>query len=132
MGDFSSWLQDNWSDLGTLLTLIAFLVAGVWFVRNLLKTIEKSQDQMGALLKLLVANAANRPLKGSSEEDALPLGISSWLETPTIVRSEPEVIGPDRFALVCRGLLGWLQRPMRAAGGAPRRVVRWLQAPMGG
>ena len=35
MSEFISWVQGNWQALGTLLTQLAFLVAGVWFARNI-------------------------------------------------------------------------------------------------
>lgn len=132
MGDLSSWLQDNWYDLGTLLTLIGFVVVCVWFARNILKTITAFQDQIAALIKLSLANPAKRPVKAPSPKDALAEGISSWLETPAIDLSIPKAKGPNRFALVCSHILAWLKGPMRAAGNAPRRVARWLQAPVGG
>jgi hypothetical protein len=131
MSDIGSWLQDNWYELGTLLTLMGFLVAGVWFARNFLKTIGTFQGQITALLKLSLAGPANRPRK-SPAKDVLAEGISSWLETPAIDLSEPQFKGPNRFALACSRLLAWLEGPIRAASAAPRRVVRWLQAPIGG
>lgn len=132
MSDFSSWLQDNWYELGSLLTLMAFLIAGVWFARNILQTIRAFQDQIAALLKLLLASPAKRPLKSPSVKDALAEGISSWLETPAISLSEPRAKEPNRFVLACSRFLARLQGPIRAASAAPRRVVRWLQAPVGG
>lgn len=129
MGDLSAWLQDNWYELGILLTLMSFVVLGVWFASNVLKTIRTFQEQLGAIVKLSIAASANRPLKNPSPKDALAEGISSWLDAPTINLSKPE--GPSRFALACSRLLRWLQIPLHAASAVSWRMVKWLQAPIG-
>jgi hypothetical protein len=54
MNEFTAWMQNNWYALGNLLSQIAFLGAGVWFARKILKTMRASQEQVGALLKLSV------------------------------------------------------------------------------
>lgn len=132
MGDFGAWLQDNWYELGTLLTLMAFLVAAVWFASNFLKAIRTFPDRIGALLKFSVANPGKRPLKSPSPQDALVEGISSWLETPGIDVPKPEVGGSDRAGFAGSRVFSWLQAPIRAASVTPwRRMARWLQAPIG-
>jgi len=129
MGDLSAWLQDNWYELGTLLTLMSFVVAGVWFASNVLKTIKASQEQLGAILKLSIAVSMDRTPKNPSAKDALAEGISSWLETPAINPSK--TVGPNRFALACSRILRWLQVPLHAASAVSWRMVKWLQAPIG-
>ena len=62
MNDFTAWIQSNWYALGNLLSQFAFLGAGVWFARKILKTMRASQEQVGALLKLSVTGAiTDRP-----------------------------------------------------------------------
>ena len=131
MSDFGSWLQDNWYELGTLLTLMAFLAASVWFARNILKTMRTFQHQVGAFLKLSLASAAPKAAKTPSAKDALAEGISSWLETPAIDSPKTEDFRSNRIAFDGSRLWSWLRVPIRAAGAAPRRMVRWLQAPVG-
>jgi hypothetical protein len=132
MGDFSSWLQDNWYDLGTLLILLAFFMGSVWFARNILKTIAAFQEQIGALLRVTIGSSAAQPLKDVSAERALAEGISSWLEPAAISAQNPVVKESHRFGLAYPGLLAWLQAPMHTTSGNPlRRMVKWLQAPVG-
>lgn len=56
MGDFSDWLQNNWIDLARLGVQSAILVAIVRYGRRLLAALRASQEQIGALLKLSVAD----------------------------------------------------------------------------
>lgn len=133
MNDLGSWLQDNWYDLGTLLTLIAFLLAGVWFARNFLKTLATFQQQLGALVKVSPAVSAQRAVvKNPSVKETLAEGISSWLQSPVLSTSEAVAEGPSRMALAGARVFSWLQTPTHAMGAAPlRRMVRWFQAPIG-
>jgi len=55
MSAFSFGSQGDWYAWITLLTKVAFLIAGVWFARNLLKIIRAFQEQVGALLKMSIA-----------------------------------------------------------------------------
>ena len=57
MSEFTTWMQSNWYALGNLLSQFAFLGAGLWFARKILKTMRASQEQVGALLKLSVTGA---------------------------------------------------------------------------
>ncbi len=54
MNEFTAWIQSNWYELGTLLSEVVFLAAGIWFARKILRTLRASQEQVGALLKLSV------------------------------------------------------------------------------
>jgi len=136
MSEFGSWMQDNWQDLGTLATQLAFLIAAVWFARNFLKVIRALQEQVGAVLKLL-ATGSDRvaPVQGDSAKEALAQGISSWLapsKTTATQPSEPVASGSNPFVLACCHLVLWMQTPTSATGAAPwRRVIRWLQPPVG-
>lgn len=132
MNDLGSWLHDNWYDLGTLMTLIAFLAAGVWFGRNFLKTLTAFQEQLGTLLKVSPAASSDRVVKNPSVKEALAEGISSWLQAPTPRNSEPVADAPSRLTLAGARVFSWLQAPTHSIGADPlRRVVRWFQAPIG-
>lgn len=136
MSEFVSWVQVNWHELGALLTQVAFLVAGVWFARNVLRTMRAFQEQVGALLRLSItttptdANPAEAKAKRSLAE-ASPY----WLtpsETQTVTTPEIADSGPSRFAIAWHRLVLWLQEPMSTSEASPwRRVIHWLQAPAG-
>jgi hypothetical protein len=136
MNEFNSW-DINGYGLASLLTQVAFLVAGVWFARNFLRTIRAFQEQVGALLKLSItatpserfSTSANtrRSLADSSLYSVTPL------ETQTADLSEPAESRPGRLVIAWRRLGRWLQEPRHTAEvSAWRRLVSWLQAPAGG
>jgi hypothetical protein len=52
MNEIMNWMQSNWYEFGSLFAQFAFLFAGLWFGRKLLKTMRASQQQFGALLRL--------------------------------------------------------------------------------
>jgi len=133
----STWIQSNWYELGNLLSQIAFLAAGIWFARKILRTIRASQEQVGALLKLSVTGSvAERHPSSAVAERSLAGASPYWLTPPEpipAVLSEPVETGPTRWEVARHGALVWLQTPMSSGEVAPwRRVVRWLQAPVGG
>src|SRR5258708_5489991 len=72
----SAWIQSNWYELGNLLNQFAFLSAGIWFARKILRTMRASQEQVGALLKLSVtgsrAGTTPRPLGVDAPFPLLP------------------------------------------------------------
>lgn len=124
MSEYSSWMQSNWHALGNLLIQLAFLAAGVWFARNLLRAMKSFQDQLGALLRS--SASAKHPLADESPY---------WL-TPSDAQPsslpEPTESGPGRFAVAWRRFVFWLKAPMSTPGMATwHRVIRWLQAPIG-
>lgn len=137
MSEFSSWLQSNWYGLGNLLVELAFLIAGVWFARNILNAMRSFQEQVGALVKLSIS-ATPVERQSSSSSDKHPLADASpyWLtpsETQTACLSEPTERGPGQFAVAWHRSVLWLQAPMNSTEVVPwRRVIRWLQAPIGG
>ena len=138
MNEFSPWTQDNWYALGSLLTQLAFLVAGVWFARNILRTMRAFQEQIGALLKLsITAPPAERHTATTVGKGVLSEASPYWLapsETQAVSLpepAEPTEIVPSRFVVAWHRLLLWLQAPMSTSEVAPwRRVVNWLQAPL--
>ena len=137
MSGFLSWVQGNWQALGTLFTQLAFLVAGVWFARNILRAARAFQEQVGALLRLSSTTATPAELHSAgantrrSPAEASPY----WLtpsETQAVSAPEPTHSGPSRFVVAWHLLLHWLQEPMSTSqAGHWRRLVHWLQAPAG-
>jgi len=134
MNEFT-WIQSNWYALGNLLAQFAFLAAGIWFARKILRTMRASQEQVGALLKLSVTGSvAERPSSSVIAERTLSGASPYWLappEIPPVSVPEPRVDGPGRWTVARHKLVVWLQTPMSTGEVAPwRRVVRWLQAPV--
>lgn len=135
MSGFISWAQGNWQALGTLLTQLAFLVAGVWFARNVLTTMRAFQEQVGALLRLSITTATDSELHsaGTNAKRSLAEASPYWLtpsETQTVSAPEPTDSGPSRFVVTWHHLIHWLQEPMSTPQtGHWRRLVHWLQAP---
>jgi hypothetical protein len=129
-------MSDNWYAPASLVIQFSFLIAGVWFARNILRTMRASQEQLGAMLKLSIMGVTAEPhssLAGGNQ----PLTAESpyWLvpsETEAPGRGQPTESGPRRFAIARRKIALWLQAPMNSSGAAPwRRVINWLQAPAG-
>jgi hypothetical protein len=136
MSDLTALDQNNWSASASLVIQLAFLIAGVWFARNLLRTMMTFQEQVGAILKLSITGVtAERHSSSASAEQSLAEVSPYWLvpsETETGGLPEPIEGGPSRFAVLRRKMLFWLQAPMSSAGMAPwRRIITWLQAPTG-
>ena len=83
MSEFTAWMQSNWYALGNLFIQLAFLAAGVWFARKILKTIRASQEQVGALLKLSFTGAiSERPSSIAAAERSFANASPYWL-TPS-------------------------------------------------
>ncbi len=133
MNEIAAWMQSNWYSLGNLLAQFAFLAAGVWFARKILKTIRASQEQFGALLKLSLSDQLNDQTKASAAaHHATPYVMADWPATGTPALSMPAPERQHHFAAVLHVMIHWLQAPM-ASGEFTlrRRVLRWLQAPAG-
>ncbi len=129
-----TWIQSNWYALGNLLSQFAFLAAGIWFARKILRTMRASQEQVGALLKLSVTGPPTERASTSVIAERTLSGASPyWLmpsEIPPVSAPEPQVNGPSGWVVAWHKLVMWLQTPMSTHEVAPwRRVVRWLQAP---
>jgi len=132
MNEIAGWMQSNWYSLGNLLGQFAFLAAGVWFARKILKTIRASQEQFGALLKLSLSDQLKDQTKaGAAAHHATPYVMADWPagQAPALSMPEHE---RHHAAAAWHGMILWLQAPM--ADGEHtlhRRVLRWLQAPAG-
>jgi len=136
MNDSTTLDLSSWFAPAGILIQLAFLIAAIWFARNVLKTMRAFQEQIGALLKLSItgvtternfaAASASRPMA-----DASPY----WLapaESEPVAPLQPIERGPGRITVARRKMLLWLQSPMTTAQPAPlRRVITWLQAPAG-
>jgi hypothetical protein len=135
MNEFTAWMQSNWYALGTLLSQFAFLAAGLWFARHILKTMRQSQEQVGALLKLSVTGAITDRRSSSASEHSFANVSPYWLtptEIPPVTPLEIPETGPSRWAVARHSLMVWLQTPMSSRHSAPwRKAVRWLQSPAG-
>ena len=134
MNEFTAWIQNNWYALGNLLSQIAFLGAGVWFARKVLKTMRASQEQVGALLKLSVTGTiSDRHTPSAAAGRSFASASPYWLtptQIPPVAPLEPPETGPSRWAVARQSLLVWLQTPMSSGDAAPwRKALRWLQSP---
>jgi hypothetical protein len=134
MNDFTAWIQNNWYRLGNLLSQFAFLGAGVWFARRILKTMRASQEQVGALLKLSVTGAiTDRHSSSTAAGGSLASASPYWLtptELPPVTPLPLPETGPSRWAIARHSLMVWLQTPMSSGHAAPwRKALRWLQSP---
>ena len=123
-------MSDNWYAPASLVIQLSFLIAGVWFARNILRTMRASQEQLGAMLKFSITGAiaasANDSLRADSPYCLVPS------ETEAAGRAQATENGPGGFAIARRKIAHWLQAPMSSSEAAPwRRIVNWLQAPAG-
>jgi len=141
MNDFGPLVIKDWYALGNLIAEIGFLVAAVWFARNFLRTMRAFQEQIGALLKLSITSApGERQSSNTTARNALAEGSPYWLPpSPSASATPPsnptEVTierGPNLFVAGWQHTLHWLREPI---GGSRvsyrRRVMNWLQAPVG-
>jgi len=123
-------MSDNWYAPASLVIQLSFLIAGVWFARNILRTMRASQEQLGAMLKFSITGAiaasANDSLRADSPYCLVPS------ETEAAGRAQATENGPGGFAIARRKIAHWLQAPMSSSEAAPwRRIINWLQAPAG-
>jgi hypothetical protein len=136
MNEFTAWMQSNWYALGNLFVQCAFLAAGVWFARKILKTIRASQEQVGALLKLSFTGAiGERPSPMAATDRSFANASPYWLtpeEKLPVALPESQESGPSRWAVARHRAMVWLQTPM-SSGETPlwRKATKWLQAPAG-
>jgi hypothetical protein len=139
MSDISPWMQDNWLELGSLLIQLAFLAAGVWFARNILRTMRAFQDQIVALLKLAVTSrdTEQRPLSASAKPTQTAGSAILFPTDEEQALSHPEPIeliesGPSWIVRAWHGVAQWLQTPMSNRGTGPFvRILEWFRAPIG-
>lgn len=144
MNEINAWIQGNWYALGNLLAQFAFLIAGVWFARKVLKSMRASQEQFGALLRLSMSEglserikaseAAHRALSGVSGDRRTSYVMADWptaTGTPALSLPERESLG-ERLLGVWRKVVQWLRAPMSGHWlGSWRRIAQWLQTPAG-
>jgi hypothetical protein len=161
MSDFGAWIQNYWSELGSLLALCGIFAAVVWYGRKILRTMRASQEQIGALLKLSVSEgvaertpparfeapvepaAALHSLTGipdriSSQRAAFQPSIyeapASTVASTAAIFEEAESVGiGTRVAAFFGAVIRWFRSPIRKTRRVvPRsRVMRWLQTPAG-
>jgi hypothetical protein len=136
MSDLTALDQNNWYAPASLLIQLAFLVAGVWFARNVLRTMRAFQEQVGAMLKLSITGVTGeRHVSSASAKQSLAEVSPYWLapsETNTASLPEPIESGPSRVAVARRKMVLWLQAPMSGAEISPwRQIITWLRAPAG-
>ena len=134
MNEFTTWMQSNWYALGNLLSQFAFLAAGIWFARKILRTMRASQEQFGVLLKLsLTGSISERHSPSAPAERSFASASPYWLtpeEVPPAGLPELHESGPGRLAVARHRVMVWLQAPMNSGQATPwRRAIKWLQAP---
>ena len=148
MSIFGSGTQSDWYAAGMLLMQLGFLVAGVWFAHNFLKTIRGFQEQLGALVKLSVTGTPPQHHEASTIArrtlgDVSPnWGAASKAEA---AGTETENRGVNRveasgYRFLCveaptaRVPEGNVSLQTEAVGeqtvGSWRRLGSWLQAPI--
>src|SRR5258708_39647558 len=94
MDDLPDGMQKNWYRLGNLLSQFAFLAAGVWFGRKILKTMRASQEQVGALLKLSVTGAITDRHSSSAVADRPFASASPYWLPPTAIPPAAQLLLP--------------------------------------
>jgi hypothetical protein len=90
MNAISDWFQNNWIDLARLLVQCAILAVVVRYGRRMLATLRASQEQVGALLKLSVADSVEERQPAPAAEPP-----AREYEQPSVSIREPEP-EPDR------------------------------------
>jgi hypothetical protein len=136
MSDLTALDQNNWYASVSVVIQLSFLIAGVWFARNVLRMMRAFQEQVGAMLELSITGVTGeRHQPSASAKQSLAEVSPYWLapsETETAGLSAPIESGPSSVAVARRKMVLWLQAPMSGAGMAPwRRIITWLQAPAG-
>ena len=125
-------LASQWYQAGSLFIQAGFLMAAIWSVRTIVKSIRVSQDQIGALLRLTLNGVRPEDDRRTNAQPA-PYLLDSWPEiAPAPVHATTENGEKEGRRSALAGLIGWLREPMADSGiGQWRRMVRWLQAPTG-
>ena len=136
MNESNSWTDINWYALGSLLVQLVFLVAGLWFARNFLRTLRVFQEQIGALLKLSILSSPPEPHSAYTQRRSAEASRYWLFPTPTepdnAGLSQPTENRPGRFAVAWHLVMLWLQAPSsRAEVSAWRHLINWLEAPAG-
>lgn len=87
MDQITSWMLNNWFELGSLVGQFAFLFAGLWFAAKILKTMRATQEQMGALLRLSMADGL---------EERSKVAEATHEPTPSVVATSMLNPAPER------------------------------------
>ena len=136
MIEFNYWTDINWYALGSLLVQAVFLVGGLWFARNFLRTLRAFQEQIGALLKVSILSTPSESHSAYTRRRSAEASQNWLFPTPTETLnaglSQPSENRPGRFAVAWRRMMLWLQAPIsRAEESAWRHLINWLEAPAG-
>src|SRR5260370_20119896 len=83
MSDLAALDQNNWYAPASLVVQLAFLIAVVWFARNLLRTMRASQEQIGAMLKLSITGVAATSVTGERNAAQSLAEVSPYWLTPS-------------------------------------------------
>jgi hypothetical protein len=93
MNDFSDWLQNNGVDLARLFVQIAILAGVVFYSRKILSALRASQEQLGALLRMLLSSdgMTHQPASRdhSSSEDFAPKPAVAFSPAPAFSTAKP-------------------------------------------
>ncbi len=141
MNEFSAWMQDNWYSVGSLLAQIAFLFAGVWFARKILKSLRATQQQFGAMLKLSMTNGMNGLEEHSSglEEHSKPsettshrpsVDVAEDRPTPYVMAEWPAVKRTPSLSEELSGRAVTTSTPMTATEDAAPDTTPYVAAPL--
>lgn len=85
MNEITSWMQDNWYSVGSLIAQFGLLFVGLWFGRKILKTMRASQQQFGALLRLSMTDGLQeQPKTGDMQEYESVSGAPSRAESSVV------------------------------------------------
>jgi hypothetical protein len=115
MNGISDWMQSYWFELGSLSLQFATLVALVWFARNVLRIMARSQGRVEAPQH--AAEAA--VIEESSFRDGLR-GLLPMDPAPTFAPTPAAVVRPERPNL-WQATIKWLNTPVGNAPMAWRR-----------
>ena len=95
MDEITNWMQSNWYEFGSLVAQFTFLFAGLWFARKILKTMRASQQQVGALLRLSMADGLEERAK-ISETAGETVNDADHEPAPSVVASSMFSPAPER------------------------------------
>jgi len=126
-------ISNQWYQLGSLFIQAGFLVAAVWSVRAILKSIRASQEQMGALLRVTLCGGTGSDEHSRATSRSTPYLLDGWPEPAPNPAPAITTISSERSrGRFWSAMTAWLQAPIESSGISPwRRAVRWLQAPAG-
>src|SRR5260370_41804750 len=114
MSDLTACDQNNWLASANLVIQLAFLSGGLWFARNLLRTMMAFQEPVGAMLRLSITGVtAERHSSSASAKQSLAEVSPYWLAPPandTVAAPYPLRTGPSQVRGPSRSVVALLQR----------------------